>query len=399
MSRTRREFVRLTAAGAGAWLASTMVGRAAAGEAPPAWMQVNVPKAKESLRLLILGGTGFLGPHVVDNARARGHVLTLFNRGKTNPGLFPDIETILGDRDGQLDGLKGRKWDGVVDTSGYVPRIVKMSADLLAPSVRQYVFISTISVFGQAPKPGADESHPVEQVPDPKSEDVSKYYGGLKALCEKTVAGSLPGRATVVRPGLIVGPLDTSDRFTYWPVRMARGGEVLAPGDGTDPVQFIDVRDLAAFVVRAIEDRATGTFNATGPAHVLTMRELLEACRVAPPAASPSPAAATAAAKLTWVDTEFLSKMEVSAWSDMPVWVPGTGESAGFARVDARRAIGAGLAFRPAADTARDTLAWWKTLPAERTAKPKAGISPEREAAVLDAWHKRSSTPASGKTG
>ena len=382
MSRSRREFVRLAAV-TGALTAAGWPGvltRAQEDADPPGdparWRRVQVGKSPRPLRLLILGGTGFLGPHTVDHARARGHVLTLFNRGRTNPGLFPDVETILGDRDGKLDGLKGRTWDAVIDNSGYVPRIVKMSADLLAPSTGQYVFISTISVFGESPKPGADESHPVETLADPTTEEVRQFYGGLKALCEKAAEASMPGRATVIRPGLIVGPMDTTDRFTYWPVRLAAGGDVLAPGDGSDPVQFVDVRDLAAFVVKAVEDKSFGTFNATGPADELRMSAFLDTCRTA----------VGSTANLVWADAAFLEKMEVAPWGDMPVWVPGTGQLAGFGRIDCRRAGKAGLAFRPLADTARDTLDWWRTLPVERTAKLKAGIAPDREKVVLEAW-------------
>src|SRR5436305_8538311 len=190
---------------------------------------VKAQRADKPLRILILGGTGFIGPHMVESARARGHTVTLFNRGKTHPELFPDLEKLRGDRDGKLDALKGRKWDAVVDTSGYVPRIVKMSADLLAPEVKQYVFISSISVYPEDVKPGANESTPTQELKEPGSEEVRKHYGALKALCEQTVEQSMPGRATTIRPGLIVGPGDPTDRYTYWPVRIDRGGEALAP--------------------------------------------------------------------------------------------------------------------------------------------------------------------------
>jgi len=315
----------------------------------------NVSKAKKPLKVLLLGGTGFIGPHIVAHSIARGHAVTLFNRGKTHPELFPDLEKLRGDRDGKLDALKGRKWDAVVDTSGYVPRIVKMSADLLAPEV------------------GANEETPVQELKEPGSEEVRKHYGALKALCERTVEQSMPGRATTIRPGLIVGPGDPTDRYTYWPVRIDRGGEALAPGTGDDPVQYVDARDLAAFVVNVIENGTMGVYNATGPEKQLPMKTMLESSRKA--SASP--------ATLTWVPEPFLEEHKVSPWEDMPVW---TGKEAGFSQIDCKKAIGKGLKFRSADETARDTLAWWKTLPEERRAKVRAGLSPDREKEVLAAW-------------
>ena len=335
-------------------------------------------RASKPLKILILGGTGFLGPHLVENARARGHTLTLFNRGKTHPELFPEVEKLRGDRNGQLDALKGRSWEAVIDTSGYVPRIVKMSAELLAPAVKQYVFISSISVFPDDVKPGADESTPVQALTEPGSEEVRKHYGALKALCERAAEAAMPGRATNVRPGLIVGPGDPTDRYTYWPVRMDRGGEAVAPGTPDDPVQYVDARDLAAWIVGAIERGTVGVFNATGPDSPLGIGAMLASCRNA----------AREPARLTWVAEKFLEEHKVSAWDDMPVW---TGSTGGFSRIDCTKAIRAGLRFRPADETARDTLAFWKTLPEERRKKLRAGISPERELEVLAAWKSRKS--------
>src|SRR5207248_5735003 len=220
---------------------------------------------------------------IVAHSTARGHTVTLFNRGKTHPELFPDLEKLRGDRDGKLDALKGRKWDAVVDTSGYVPRIVKMSADLLAPEVKQYVFISSISVYPDDVKPGANEETAVPELKEPGSEEVRKHYGALKALCEKTVEQSMPGRATTIRPGLIVGPGDPTDRYTYWPVRIDRGGEALAPGTPDDPVQYVDARDLAAWIVQTAERGAVGVFNATGPERPLGMAAMLASCTKAAP--------------------------------------------------------------------------------------------------------------------
>jgi len=335
-------------------------------------------RAAKPLRILLLGGTGFLGPHLVENARARGHTVTLFNRGKTHPELFPDVEKLRGDRNGQLDALRGRSWDAAIDTSGYVPRIVKLSAELLSKQVEQYVFISSISVYPDDVKPGADENTPVQQLTQPGSEEVRKHYGALKALCEEAADAAMPGRTTNVRPGLIVGPGDPTDRYTYWPVRIDRGGEALAPGTPDDPVQYVDARDLAAWIVQTAERGAVGVFNATGPERPLGMAAMLASCTKA----APKPAS------LTWVPEKFLEEHKVSPWEDMPVW---TGSLGGFSRIDCRKAIRAGLRFRSADETARDTLAFWKTLPDDRRKKLRAGISPEREQEVLAAWKSRKS--------
>lgn len=330
--------------------------------------------------ILILGGTGHLGPHVVEAALAKGHTITLFNRGKTRPELFPNVEKLQGDRDGKLEALKGRTWDSVVDTSAYVPRIMKMSAELLAPSVKQYINISTISVYSQRDKVGADESAPLEVLPEPASEDVKKYYGALKALCEQAAEAAMPGRVANVRPGLIIGPGDWTGRFTHWPSRMAEGGEVLCPGDGSTPVQYIDGRDLAAWIVKLVEDGAVGTYNALGPERKITMREVLEACN----------AAGGNKAQLTWVDAAFLEKQEVGAWSEMPMWIDATGEWVGFGTTSNARAVKAGLVFRPILETAKDTLAWLPSVPEDKRKRAtSSGISREKEAKVLAAWKAR----------
>lgn len=367
MNEKRRTFVKTAAvAGAGAALAASF----------PRALAAATGAASAPMRILILGGTAFLGPQIVEAAKARGHVLTLFNRGKTNPGLFPELEKLHGDRNGDLKALEGRKWDAVVDTSGFVPRIVTMSASLLAPNVKQYVFVSTVSVFAEGIKPGTAEDGPLATMPDETNEDVMQYYGALKALCEKAAEKAMPGRAWSVRPGLIVGPGDKSDRYTYWPVRIAKGGDVLAPGDGNDPVQYIDVRDLAAWIVLGIEKNLTGIYNATGPAKKLTMKAFLDEVQKG----------VAGSAKLVWVPADFLESKEVAPWKDMPVWVPSRNGEEGFAELDCRKAIGSGLTFRPASATARDTLAWYKTLPADRRGKLAAGITAERETAVLAAW-------------
>ncbi len=374
MNANRRQFLRgLAAAGSAAIVGArpsfAWQSDAAGGKLPP----------RGGKRLLILGGTMFLGPAVVEAARERGYVMTLFNRGKTNPQLFPDVEKLHGNRDGDLKSLEGRRWDVVIDTSGYVPRVVRDSATLLS-AARQYVFISTMSVYSDNSKPGADETAPVGKLDDETTEKITgESYGPLKALCERAAEDAMPGRVTVVRPGLIVGPRDPSDRFTYWPVRVKRGGEVLAPGTPDDPVQFIDVRDLAAFVLTLIENRTMGVFNATGPDKTLTIGTLLDTCK----------STTRSDARFTWCDAEFLAEQKVSPWGDMPVWVPPAGESAGFARSNVSKAVKAGLRFTPLTETVRDTLAWFETLPADRQAKLKAGIAPDREKEVLSAWSKR----------
>ncbi len=345
-------------------------------------------------KILILGGTGFLGPHVVNAALARGHTVTMFNRGKTHPKLFPDVEKLLGDRDGKLDALNGRTWDAVVDTSGYVPRIVKQSAELLGPNVGQYIFISTISVYAEGMKPNGDETSPLEKLGEPGSED-PKYYGANKALSEQAVEAAIPGKVTIVRPGLIVGPLDPTGRFTHWATRMADGGEVLCPGDGTTPTQIIDGRDLAAWLVTLIERRTIGTFNALGPGPklpALTMKKMLDDCNKA----------AGNKATLVWVAADFLDKQEVSGWSEMPAWID-LKDMAGFGTIDNARAVDAGLTFRTPYESAKDTLAWLDSpdfaiwldeIPEDKRAAAKlrvrtSGIARDKEAKVIEAWKAR----------
>lgn len=329
------------------------------------------------MRILIFGGTNFLGRHTAAAALERGHEVTLFHRGQTNPGLFPDAEEILGDREHDLALLAGREWDAVIDVPGYVPRIVRASAQALAGHVKHYAFISTISVYDSIPEPGMDESAPVGQLPEP-SEDVQKYYGQLKALCEDEVRAAFPDAALVIRPGLIVGPFDPTDRFSYWPIRIARGGEVLAPGDPDRQVQVIDARDLANWTVDCVERGTTGTFNATGPATRLTMREMLEACREG----------TASDATFTWVDESFLEAEGVGPWMEVPLWLPASDtDTRGMLAVSIDRAVNAGLTFRPLAETARDTLAWHRSRPAGT--QLKAGLQPEREHELLEKWRAR----------
>jgi 2'-hydroxyisoflavone reductase len=344
---------------------------------------VRAEPAAKPLRLLVLGGTRFIGPHFIAAARARGHTVTIFNRGRTNVGRVKDVEVLNGDRDGKLDALKGRRWDAVLDTSGYVPRIVRLSAELLADAVAQYVFVSSVSVYASFAKPNTEGS-PLAHIADASIEKVDgETYGALKALSELAADKAMPGRVTVVRPGLIVGPEDNTDRFTYWPARFARGGEVLAPNTPDDGIQIIDVRDLAAFMLLAIEQRKLGTYNVVSAPGQFTMGTLIGACRVAVPGNT----------TVTWVPASFLEEQHVEGWSDMPVWVHATGDEAAFAGTAAAKALAAGLNIRPLAETVRDTLVWHRTRPSEQQATLKAGLSPEREREVLAAWHAHEAAP------
>jgi 2'-hydroxyisoflavone reductase len=345
-------------------------------------------KPGEPLQILVLGGTGFLGPHFVEAALAKGHEVTLFNRGKTNPHLFPDLEKLVGDRKtGDLSALEGRRFHAVVDNSGYLPKHVKQSAELLSTS-GQYLFVSSVSAFRDQGQAGLKESDPVAPLTEPDTEDVMAHYGALKAACEAAAETAMPGRVTVVRPGLIVGPGDESDRFTYWPVRIARGGEVLAPGNPEDPVQFIDVRDLAAFMLLTIEQQLANVYSAVGPTERMSVKGMLDGCI----------AALGSDAKLTWADAEFLAKHEVQPWMELTVWVPPDSEFGGLGAVDRSAAWSAGLTTRPVGETAKDTLAWWNALPEERRAKPRAGLAAEREVEVLAAWHSRDAEAPSEAT-
>lgn len=371
----RREFLRRSAIlGAALGLSG---GLPHAFAARPAHNEEGKANKKSGKTLLILGGTAFLGPELVEAAQAKGWTITLFNRGKTNPHLFPDLEKLHGDRNGDLKSLEGRKWDAVIDTSGYVPRHVHDSAALLANATKQYVFISTISVYDESLKPGGDETATLGKIENEKEEKVTgASYGPLKALCEQAAEKAMPGRVTVIRPGLIVGPGDPTDRFSYWPVRLDRGGEAIAPGKPSDPVQVIDVRDLAEWTIRMVEAGHMGIYNAVGPKEKLGVGAMLEACRKA--SATP--------ATLVWIDSKFLEEQKVSPWGDMPVWIPPEGEGSGMSQVSIARALGKGLTFRNIETTAKDTLAWWKEQPEKRRSKLRAGISPEREQEVLAAF-------------
>jgi len=336
--------------------------------------------APQKKRILILGGTGFLGPATVNAAQARGHQLTLFNRGKTRPGLFPDVETLLGDRDPEkgegLNALRNRKWDAVIDNSGYFPRTVSASAKLLAPNVGQYIFISSISAYADNSAENQDETARLATTSDPTVEKVTEQtFGPLKVLCEKASEAAFPGRTAIVRPGYIVGPDDPSGRFTYWPVRVDRGGEVLVPGAPTDPVQIIDVRDLGAWLVILIEQNTTGTFNATGPKDRLAWGDLIQSCRKATKSEH----------ILSWIPGEWIHKQADEVF---PIWAPFLAETRGFHTWKNTRAVKAGLKFRPHAETVADTLRWYKSQPEGGRTK-LAGPTAQKETEILAAWKQK----------
>jgi 2'-hydroxyisoflavone reductase len=365
MSVGRRDFIRFSGLAA-----STLALPAFAGTTP-----------LKPMRLLILGGTGFIGPHQVRYALARGHQVTIFNRGHQKEAWPGPVEELLGDRnDGNLKALEGRDWDVCIDVPTLLPVWVRDAARVLKGHIGQYVFISTMSVYPED-KPADETTPPMDyKGNDPMAETMESLkanqglYGPLKAVCE-TEARTQYGETatTIIRPSLIAGPGDESDRFTYWPVRLARGGEILAPGDGNDPVQFINVRDLAEWTIRVAEQRTTGVFNAGGPIQPITMHQMLveigQGIHVDP--------------KIVWAPTSFLKANKVSSWSDMPVWVPGQGETFGVHRVDISRAIAAGLTCRSVSLTAADTLAWFRSLPPERQSKLRAGLTPKRESELL----------------
>ena len=383
MSTSRRKFLKLSALAGGSVGAGLIPGLHAWGKSANL-----ISPAPKPMNILILGGTGFTGPFQVQYALSRGHKVTVFNRGKTHPGELPkEAEQLLGDRNlGQVDALKGRKWDVVIDIPTTLPFWVRDAAQVLKGNVDRYIFISTISVFSDNSKPNMDESGPLAEYKgaDPLKETAetlraSNYglYGPLKAVSEKEAEKWFPGKTLVVRPGLIVGPGDESDRFTYWPVRIEKGGEVLAPGTPQDPVQIIDARDLAEWVIRMAEQGTVGTFNATGPNYKLTMGKMFDGIK----------AATKSNATFTWADADFLRAQKIRAWADMPTWVPPRGDTLGFSQVNVQKAISKGLTFRSIGDTTKATLEWFHKQTPERQAKLKAGLTPERETAALAAWH------------
>lgn len=433
MDTSRRDFVKLSAAG----LALAAVGTLSACQVNKAkTAEVTKPQLPPPKKILILGGTEFLGPALINAAKARGHSVTLFNRGrraKRKVGRFEGEDTIIGNRDPEkfatnkfengkevedTDSPKGltalaeairggRTFDAVIDTSGYVPRIVRASAELLAPVCKHYVFISTVSVYARNDIPDADESAGLATMPDPTDENVGQYYGALKALCEKAAEKAMPGKMTSIRPGYIVGPDDPSDRFTYWPWRASQGGDMLAPGNPNDPIQVIDVRDLARLAISCIENGTMGIMNAVGPKTPAKWGDILDTCVKI----SPKPPT------LTWVDADFLEANPGAGPGQSPIWLPPAGEFRGFHSVSNAKAVAAGLAFMPMEQTLRDILEWFpkelarrakvteeikdeytkagvKVPPQADPKKLRAGIAPEAEAKILEAWKARKPTDA-----
>jgi 2'-hydroxyisoflavone reductase len=412
MGTTRRDFLQLSAAAAGAAaLGGAVPGPLAAALRPAATQRPDdAGRARSPLRILILGGTGFTGPHQVHYAVARGHHVTVFNRGRRQVGLPAGVVHLQGDRNDAAAGVdalkaevaRGTAWDVVIDNPTTLPFWVRDAASVLAPAAQQYVFISTISVYADTSRPGMDEATVLAEYEgaDVMAETMQTFaasqgqlYAPLKVASEREAEKWFPGRTTVIRPGLIVGPGDLTGRFTYWPLRLAKGGEVLAPGTGHDPVQVIDARDLAEWTIRVVEERVIGTFNATGPAGELSIAEMLGGIRAA--------FDGTKHTRLTWVPVDFLEQHEIRGWSDLPVWVPPSPENAGFSRVSIERALAAGLTFRPLAVTARDTVEWYHALPEQAwynelseqvRARVPGVFSEERERAALEAWHERAAT-------
>jgi 2'-hydroxyisoflavone reductase len=390
MSTTRRDFLIRSATAAGA-LGLGVLPRIALGDD-----RTSARRASKPLNILIIGGTGFTGPEQVNYALSRGHHVTLFNRNKTRPDMFKGkVDQLIGDLSTDTSALEGKKFDVVIDNPTTAPAWVRNVARYMKGNTGHYIFISTISVYPDNATPNADETVATTPLPDGvdpytlERQNWGRYYGALKSRSEKDVQENYPGIFTIIRPGLIVGPLDPSDRFTYWPVRVERGGEVLAPGSPNDVTQFIDARDLAEWTVRMAEmgpKESGGIYNATGPRQPLPMGQFLATCKDV----------THSDARFTWVPWTFLEEQKIRAWRDMPIVVPPEGETAGFSRRNIDRAVSKGLTFRPVAVTIKDTLDWNKTRPQEARDKlaagAVAGISAQREAEVLSAWHAKEKT-------
>jgi 2'-hydroxyisoflavone reductase len=334
----------------------------------------------KSQRVLILGGTGFIGPHFVDALTAGGHKITLFNRGKRDPEVKPGIEQLLGDRNGDIESLKGHDWDVVIDNSGYTPKQVKATAELLKGHARQYIFVSSVAVYADFKKADIDEDYPLAQLKDPTTDVVNgETYGGLKVLCEKVVEETYGKHGTIIRPTYIAGPGDHTDRFTYWPWRMSKGGEMLAPGGAGEPFQYIDVRDLADFMRTCVEKKAGGRYNLCNPPRLVNMGSLLETSR----------RVTGADTKIIWASAEFLTENaiigEKAQGNFMPIWTSASGEDAGIMLVKSDRAQAKGLKFRSLETTIRETLAWQASRPAEQQ-QLRAGLTFEKEAELLAKW-------------
>ncbi len=367
MKKNRREFLK----------AGVLGGAVAAAGLPQVSLAGDEKAKHKALNILVLGGTGFIGPHMVRESLRRGHNVTLFNRGKTNNKLFPDLESIKGDRAGDLEGIQDREWDVVVDNSGYMPQYVQNSARILSPNVGHYLFISSVSAYESFAEP-TDEDSPLAMMADENAQEFSwDFYGALKARCEKHVAEEMgKERTTVLRPTYICGPGDHTDRFTYWPVRTSKGGEMLWPGSPSGNIQIIDVRDLANFVVDSLEQKIAGIFNMVTPVGSYTMGNLLE----------DSQAVLGTSVEPVWADEAFIESSGAGKGGALPIWAPSSGEYGGFASVSGERARAAGLKNRPVRETIRDLMAWWNTLPEERIAGARFAMTAEREAELIAEW-------------
>ncbi len=370
MTNNRRQFIKASVLGSAA-VATGLPTLASAGEKR---------KKSTSLSILILGGTGFIGPHMVREALRRGHQVTLFNRGRTDNTLFPDLETIRGDRNNGLDGLKGRSWDAVIDNSGYVPRHVQDSARLLAPNTKRYLYISTVAVYADFDVDNT-ESSALASIADESIEDVNgETYGPLKALCEKRARAEVDDeRLTVIRPTYIAGPGDHTDRFSYWPIRTRKGGEMVWPGTPEHTIQAIDVRDLANFSIDCLDSDIAGTFNAVNPARSYSMGELL----------ADSQAVTGVRVDPVWISEEFAAEQDLISGRNFPIWRPKSGPRSRTSSFIGEAAVRAGLHNRPERETIRDLLTWWDTLDDDRRANLRAGMSPDQETEVIAAWRAR----------
>ena len=375
MSNNRRNFIKGSLLGGAAIASGTLANSA---------MAHGQQESRKAMDILVLGGTGFIGPHMVRKALQRGHSVTLFNRGRTNNALFPDLETIKGDRGGDLSVLKDRKWDAVIDNSGYVPRHVQNSAAILAANIGQYLYISTISVYDSL-QIGNDEESKLATIDDETIEEVTgETYGPLKALCEKRAQAEISAdKLTILRPTYICGPGDHTDRFSYWPVRVAKGGEMLLPGGPEYPLQIIDVRDLANFTIDCLEQKITDTYNTVTPVGSYSMGQVL----------ADSQATSSATVDPVWVDeafaTEAVESSQIPNWGMFPIWHGLNGDESKASSVSGEKAVAAGLHNRPVKETIRDLLQWWRTLPEDRTTTMKAGMTAEQEAELIAAWKAR----------
>lgn len=387
MNEQRRRFLQASIAGGAALMAGCVDSDTAPAEAPI------VPATTRPLKILILGGTGFIGPHMVHEVLRRGHEVTLFNRGKTNRTMFPDLELLIGDRDNGLDALVGRKWDAVVDNSGYVPRHVADSARLLTSAVPHYIYVSSVAAYAamsgnltaadyhDVDMPNTEYDSPLVTMPDETVEKVtSETYGPLKVLCERAATAAIgEDRITILRPTWVAGPGDNSDRFTYWPVRAERGGEMLVPGTPADRIQIVDVRDMANFVVDSLEKRITGIYNMVNPPGTYSMGQLMADCQ----------AMTAADVDMTWVDLPFIEAHGLYASGELPIWAPVSGDTRSDAIVNGDRSFAQGMKTRPERETIRGILEWWPTLPEDRRNNMHAGLSAQREAEMLAAWHEQ----------